>query len=128
VSSALFIDPTTSENGPLRVLPRSHLRDWPIQDEWPPLVKPESVPESDVIDVLAPAGSILIFHSALVHSSSENRTDEPRRLMIYSHHPSTFEIEPDKRNRVLRERSEEHERRYKELVASGPYKPAFRMN
>lgn len=128
VSSALFIDDTTPENGPLRVLPRSHLKDWPIQDDWPPLVKPEAVPEDQVIDVLAPAGSVLIFHSALVHSSSENRTDSPRRLMIYSHYPSTFDIEADKRNRVLRERSEEHERRYRELMASGPYKPEFTLS
>lgn len=127
LSSALFIDETTPENGPIRVLPRSHTRDWPIQKEWPPLVKEGVVPDNEVIDALAPAGSVLIFHGALVHASSENRTDHPRRVLIYSHYPSTHEIEPDKRNRPLRERSRDHERRYQQRLDSGKFRPTFKI-
>jgi ectoine hydroxylase-related dioxygenase (phytanoyl-CoA dioxygenase family) len=127
LSTSLFIDETTAWNGPLRVLARSHLQDWPIQKGWPPLVEPSAVPEDQAVDILAPAGSLLIFHSALVHASSENQTDEPRRLMLYSHYPSTHEIEFDKRNRPLRERSREHESRYRQLADSGRFTPAFRM-
>lgn len=128
LSSALFIDETTSENGPLKVLPGSHLRDWPIQYEWPPLVKEGAVPEGEVMEVLAPPGSVLVFHSALVHSSSENRTDSPRRLMIFSHYPATHNIDEDKRNRSLRERSQEHESRYLQLLDSGRFTPVYRLS
>lgn len=128
LSSALLVDETTAENGPLRMLPGSHKKDWPIQDEWPPLVREGIVPEGDVVDLLAPAGTVVIFSSALVHASSENRTDGPRRMMIFSHYPSTFEIDHDQRNRPLRERSQEHERRYREWLDSGEVKPSFRMS
>lgn len=127
LSSALFIDDATPENGPLRVLPGSQHREWPIQEQWPPLVEQGVVPEEEVIDVLGPAGSLLIFHSALVHSSSENRTDKPRRLMIYSHYPSWHEIEFDRRNKPLRERGQAHESRYNEMVTAGSYSPSFKL-
>ena len=128
LSSAIAIDDTTIENGPIRVVPGSHLRDdWPHQDGWPPILVPGAVDESRTVPVLAPAGSITIFHSALVHASSQNLTDQPRRLIILSHHPSTHVIEPDKRNRHLRMPARAQEERYAQLVAAGAASPTFRM-
>jgi hypothetical protein len=41
--------------------------------------------------------------------------------MIYSHHPSWFAIESDKRNGPTRARGQAHEQKYRDLVASGAY-------
>lgn len=128
LSSAITMDEMTADNGPLRMLPRSHTRlDWPLQGGWPPWIRDDAIPHDELVDVLAPAGSVLIFSSALVHASSENRTPNPRRLLIFSHYPETHDVEPDKRNRHLREAGSAHERRYTELLARGAYSPAFRM-
>ena len=128
LSSALSIDETTPDNGPLRVLPGSHHRlDWPYEEGWPPRIREDAIPMSDVVDVIAPAGSVMLFHSALIHASSENTTDGPRRIMIYSHYPETHDIEADARNKALREAGRAHEARYDELVAAGAHTPGYRL-
>ncbi|HVE93265.1 MAG TPA: phytanoyl-CoA dioxygenase family protein, partial [Actinomycetota bacterium] len=71
-------------------------------------------------------GSVMVFHSALVHASSPNRTQSPRRLMIYSHYPSTHVVEPDKRNRHLREAGQDHEREYSAALERG-FSPSYSM-
>jgi ectoine hydroxylase-related dioxygenase (phytanoyl-CoA dioxygenase family) len=122
LSSAVSIDESTPDNGPIRVIPRSHLRDWPLShDGKGPEIAEGVFTYQDAIDVLAPAGSVMLFHSALVHHSLANQTQQPRRIMIYSHYPSTHSFEPDARNRRGRERGQQHEARYREMVASGAY-------
>lgn len=127
LSVAVGIDDSTPENGCLRVVPGSHHRDWPIQEGWPPILVEGAVDDAEVVDVVAPAGSVAIFHSALVHASQENRSGRPRRLVILSYYPETVEVEPDKRNRPLREAAQATERRYADLVASGAWTPTFRL-
>jgi ectoine hydroxylase-related dioxygenase (phytanoyl-CoA dioxygenase family) len=119
LSSAITIDETTIDNGPIVVVPGSHKRKWPHQEGWPPVLAPGAVREDETVAVLAPPGSVMIFHSALVHASSANRTATPRRLMILSHHPETHEVEPDKRNRHLRLAAHEAEQRYEETPLEG---------
>lgn len=126
LSSALVIDEFRRDNGPIRVMPGSHTTDWPEEDE-PPVLVDGVVSDDDFVDVLAPEGSLLVFHSKLVHTSSENRSGRPRRVMIFSHYPATHRGDPDRRNRPLRERSREAERRYRELVGSGAYEPTFAL-
>lgn len=110
LSSAIALDDCTVDNGPLRVVPGSHTRlDWPHRDGWPPLLTDDAVDESTAVDLLVPAGTVMVFHSGLVHSSRPNATDRARRLMIYSHFPSTHTMEPDARNADLRRRSREAE-------------------
>lgn len=127
LSSALSLDETTSENGPMRLLPGSHLKDWPLKGGWPPILEEENIPTDQLVDITGPPGSLLIFHSALVHASSENRTREPRRIMIYSHYPSTHEVEFDKRNRHLREAGQAHEQRARETRTDANPGPQFRL-
>lgn len=127
LSSAVAIDATTMENGPLRVVPGSHKRDWPIQEGWPPILAPGAVRDEDAVPLLAPAGSLFVFHSRLVHASSPNTTDAPRRVIIFSHYPSTHSAEADKRNRVLRAAGQAAEDRYEELVYSGAPVPEYRL-
>jgi ectoine hydroxylase-related dioxygenase (phytanoyl-CoA dioxygenase family) len=135
MSSAINIDELRSEKGTLRFFPGSHLREFPLELNYSHLDS-ERLGEvlaalgvsslDDAVDIVAPPGSVLIFHGLTVHYSGPNRTDEPRRLMIYSHHPSWFQIETDKRNGGTRARGQAHEQRYRELVASGTFKDQWK--
>jgi ectoine hydroxylase len=130
MSSAINIDELRPEKGTLRFFPGSHLRDFPIELNYSRL-NSDRIGEvlqalgasslDDAVDIVAPPGSVLIFHGLVVHYSGPNQTDEPRRLMIYSHHPSWFTIETDKRNGPTRARARAHEQKYRDLVASGGY-------
>lgn len=123
LSSAIAIDACTRENGALRVVPGSHLRqDWPMASTWPPYLDAASFPEQDQVYLECPAGTVVVFDSRLAHASSPNTTMQPRRLLIYSHYPATHQVEPDARNRPLRESGQEHERRYAEALRAG-YQP-----
>jgi ectoine hydroxylase len=119
LSSAIAIDACTRENGALRVVPGSHLQEWPLASTWPPYLDEASFPDEDQVYLECPAGTVVLFHSKLAHASSPNTTPEPRRLLIYSHYPATYDVEPDARNRPLREQSAAHEERYAEALAAG---------
>jgi ectoine hydroxylase-related dioxygenase (phytanoyl-CoA dioxygenase family) len=130
MSSAITIDELRPEKGTLRFFPGSHRREFPLDlnyshldsDRIGEVIHALGVSSlDDAVDIVAPPGSVLVFHGLIVHYSGPNRTDEPRRLMIYSHHPSWFAIESDKRNGPNRARGQAHEQRYRELVASGAY-------
>ena len=127
VSSAISIDETTADNGPILVIPGSHKKEWPLREGWPPIVQDDALLGAECVPLLAPAGSVFIFHSALVHASSANRSNAPRRVMIFSHYPETHPIEYDKRNRPLRKAGQAAEDRYEELVYSGVKVPEYRL-
>ena len=122
LSSAIAIDACTKENGALRFVPGSHLSEWPLASSWPPYLDESSFPEKDQVYIECPAGTVVLFHSKLAHASSPNTTADPRRLLIYSHYPSTHDVPPDARNAPLREQSQAHEERYGKALDSG-YQP-----
>jgi hypothetical protein len=119
LSSAIAIDECTKANGALRVVPGSHLLDWPLASTWPPYLDEASFPSDAQVYLECPAGTVVVFHSKLAHASSPNTTADPRRLLIYSHYPSTHDVPPDARNRPLREQGRRHEQRYAEARADG---------
>ena len=124
LSSAIALDECTEENGPLRFIPGSHTKhDWPVRTEWPPDLAAGAVDDSLGVPLICPAGTVVLFHSRVVHASSPNRTTKPRRLIIYSHFPETHAVEPDARNRHLRTAGREHESEYAELLEAGSYRP-----
>lgn len=129
ISSAICLDACTPENGPLRVIPGTHTKDWPMKNPDPASGNGEVVDglfaDDDRVDVLAPAGSVLLFHSMLLHDSKPNATDRPRRLMIYSHYPKSAGMEEDVRNRGGRIAGGRVEAAYHEMVARGEYENAF---
>lgn len=100
ISSAVSMDDSTPESGPLRVWPGSHIAHL----EHERLPDREIQVRADLIDlqggqdILAPAGSVMLFHVLLVHCSRSNRSGRPRRLMIYSHFPQSAGIGFDVRN------------------------------
>ena len=99
LSSAICIDECTEDSGPIRVWPGSHkkhLEHGPIDNGLE--VPPNLIDHNGGIEVLAPAGSIFIFHVLLIHNSKPNVSGRPRRLMIYSHFPKAANKGNDVRN------------------------------
>lgn len=100
ISSAVAMDDSTPESGPLRVWPGSqaaHLEHERLPDR-DLQVRADLIDLQGGEDVLAPAGAVMLFHVLLVHSSRSNRSGRPRRLMIYSHFPQAAGIGFDARN------------------------------
>lgn len=90
IIGSVFIDECTKENGALEIWPGSHTRTF--EHEHTELgayeVPPETIDHDAGKPIRGPAGSILFFDAKLVHSSSPNVTDGPRRLAIYRHAPA----------------------------------------
>ena len=80
------LDDATLENGCMRVLPGSHtwgvmehkhLQDFQVEESVLDLSREVAVPLK--------AGGALVFHSLLLHATSPNESDSPRRAMITSY-------------------------------------------
>jgi Phytanoyl-CoA dioxygenase (PhyH) len=123
MSSAVALDDCEGR-GPVRVLPGSHLVDVELADPNSGSgvvargalgLRPELVPLNMT------AGSVVFFHSLLVHDSEPNRSGQPRRMMIYSHYPGSHQPgeDPDRRNRPTREKARPMEAAYHRLMAEG---------
>src|SRR5579862_2408268 len=84
LSSAVSLDECSPENGPLHVWPGTHKSfvDQHSVDIGLEVDLNVIAPNCGV-DILAPAGTVMIFHALLVHNSRHNTTSSPRRLMIY---------------------------------------------
>lgn len=127
ISSAISMDACTPDNGPLHVWPGSHRTHLehvrgPIGYE----VKDGLVDPQGGVDVLAPPGSVMLFHALLVHNSRPNTTAHPRRLMIYSHYPSRENHGIDVRNGPTRLRESPWEEEYHRMKDAGLFKDVFR--
>jgi ectoine hydroxylase-related dioxygenase (phytanoyl-CoA dioxygenase family) len=88
VSTLVYIDDATEENGCLQVLPRHHTHYFDhagsdgrfagmITEDLSEFGKPQSLP--------APAGSVIFMHCITPHSSLPNRSSRPRRTLIYEY-------------------------------------------
>lgn len=71
----------------------------------------------------------MVFHAKLVHDSEPNRSDRPRRAMIYSHYPRSHDpdTEPDRRNGPVRDYAGACEDRYRGMVAAGDHADRFSL-
>jgi len=126
ISSAVCLDDCTAESGPLRVWPGSHLVHR--EHERTPFgrqVLPHLIDLNGGEDVLAPAGSVILWHAMLVHSSRPNVSGRPRRLMIYSHYLASAGIAFDSRNGPLRFHESPWEWRYQRLKDAGAFRDVF---
>jgi hypothetical protein len=131
LSSAVALDDCAGR-GPIRVVPGSHLLDVPLADPG----SSSGVVEAGALGAdpaLLPldltAGSVVIFHSKLVHDSEANPSGQPRRLMIYSHYPASHGDgqDADRRNRPTREAASSMEDAYIRSLDNGA-RPAFRVH
>lgn len=130
VSSAIALDDLTEENGTMRLWPNTN--DEFVEHERTDNgleVPPEHVDEDDAELLEIPAGSLVLFDSIVWHDSSPNTTENPRRLMIYSHYPASagqeHSITEDERNAPARRRESPYEWRYQELKDRGEFKDQF---
>ena len=87
VTALLMIDEVLEKNGPLEVLPRSHL--GPLHSLWHDEMFTGAVAEEISIKAqksaemcLGRAGSVCFMHSRLLHASKANLSNRPRTLFI----------------------------------------------
>jgi ectoine hydroxylase-related dioxygenase (phytanoyl-CoA dioxygenase family) len=126
LSSGIALDECTSENGAMKVWPGSHTEHVEHRlGENGYEVPPEDVNEEEAVEVLVPAGSVMFFHSLLVHSSTPNETNDPRRLMIYSHYPEEADMGVDVRNGPARLRESPWEWEYQRKKDRGEFEDRF---
>ena len=76
VALRVHLDDSTAANGPLRVLPGTHMRGVLSHDE----IQQLAAAATPVI-CLAPAGGVVAMRPLVVHASSKVRDDQPRRVL-----------------------------------------------
>ncbi len=87
ITALLMVDEVTDENGPLEVLPGSHVGE--IHSLWHDGKFTGAVNDSVANDCQSkavkckgPAGSVCLMHTRLLHGSAPNLSDAPRTLFI----------------------------------------------
>lgn len=76
IALRVHLDASTSENGPLRVIPGSHLAGVLTDEEVAQRAR-----TAHFIECLVPLGGVLAMRPLLIHSSSKSRTAAPRRVL-----------------------------------------------
>jgi len=76
VALRISFDDSTLENGPLRILPRTHTLGV-LSDDSVHEIASRSAP----IDCVVPKGGILIMRPLLIHASSKSHSETPRRVL-----------------------------------------------
>lgn len=95
IALRLHLDPSTADNGPLRVVPGSHeagvLTDAEVIDYA------NSHPQAECI---SPAGGVIAMRPLLIHASSKNRSGLPRRV-LHIEYATSLDLAPGVRLRVV---------------------------
>lgn len=85
----LALDPSTAENGCMRVIPGSHSHGYsdyvPVGDEpevFATRIRPGSFDEGRAVDCVLAAGEYSLHHAKMIHGSEPNRS--PRRRCGYT--------------------------------------------
>lgn len=76
IALRVHLDASTSENGPLRVIPGSHLAGVLTDEEVAQRAR-----TSHFIECPVPLGGVLAMRPLLIHSSSKSRIAAPRRVL-----------------------------------------------
>ena len=76
-NSIWLLDDFTAENGATRVVPGSHLSAKAPQE----MMADPTATHPDEVQLLAPAGTVVIFNSHTWHGGTLNKTDKPRRAL-----------------------------------------------
>jgi len=85
----VHLDDSTADNGPLRVLPRTH-RLGVLSDDSIHELSTRVAP----VDCILPRGGIVAMRPLLVHASSKSRIDMPRRVLHIEYAASESIAEP----------------------------------
>lgn len=76
--SFLYLDDATSENGPIRVFPGSHMN------------SSSEIDLKNEIKILAPKGSLIVMNANLRHGGTEKRLDLRRRVIFINYRDRRF--------------------------------------
>ena len=72
----VHLDSSVEDNGPLRVLPGTHVQGVLTDDEI------HSIAERTAgVDCLMPLGGVIAMRPLIIHASSKSRTENPRRVL-----------------------------------------------
>lgn len=82
VTAMVLLDDADAENGALTVVPGTQLGELRGDDE------PPRSGDAEPVLVEAKAGSVVFFHSLVLHRSDPNRSDRDRRAMFYLFRPA----------------------------------------
>jgi ectoine hydroxylase len=89
----ITLDDADEENGCFRVVRGSHRRGClpGIEDDTTLGVlftDPEHFDEEDQVPAIVPAGSLVFFSPHTVHGSQPNRSERPRRALVFTYQPA----------------------------------------
>jgi ectoine hydroxylase-related dioxygenase (phytanoyl-CoA dioxygenase family) len=76
VALRLSLDDSAPDNGPLRVIPATHVRGVLTDDEIAKVAR-----EVDAVDCCVGAGGVVVMRPLTVHASSKAVSDRPRRVL-----------------------------------------------
>jgi len=76
IALRVHLDASTTENGPLRVIPGSHANGVLSDEDILALARHETA-----VDCIVPRGGVLAMRPLLIHSSSKSKGDLPRRVL-----------------------------------------------
>ena len=76
IALRLHLDASTTENGPLRVIPGSHANGVLSDEDVFALARYQTS-----VDCIVPRGGVLAMRPLLIHSSSKSKGDLPRRVL-----------------------------------------------
>ncbi|MGA8767709.1 MAG: phytanoyl-CoA dioxygenase family protein [Candidatus Acidiferrales bacterium] len=83
VALRVHLDDSTVENGPLRVLPRTHNIGVLENDAIRQLAS-----DMSPVDCVVPLGGVIAMKPLIVHASSKSRSEQPRRVLHIEYAPS----------------------------------------
>jgi ectoine hydroxylase-related dioxygenase (phytanoyl-CoA dioxygenase family) len=97
VTVSMALTESTSENGCIQVIPGSHK--WGMQ-EWGSIAQNtdtaqanrDDIDTSGAIEAPLKAGSVVLFHSLMVHGSGPNKSARARHTALYAYFPPTVRL------------------------------------
>lgn len=83
VKTLAYLTEVGPDDGGTAVIPGSHKLDWPERE----MIEAALADEKLIHQVVAPAGSVLLFAESLVHSTTEIRSDNERVILVSGYVP-----------------------------------------
>lgn len=99
----LAIDPSTAENGCMRVIPGSHVFGYsdydPVADPEKQVfgreIKPEQMDETKAVDLVLEPNQCSIHHAKMIHGSNSNKSEMRRCGYTMRYVPASSKFQPE---------------------------------
>lgn len=95
ISCGIYLEDADTENGCLRVIPESHLEMEIVEHTKNPAMHGSwtDVDESQAIDLVIPAGTVVVFSANLLHGSNDNFSDRTRYSTAWHYLPGDLHMD-----------------------------------